>query len=257
MDEGRREEFARALLRAHAGGSPAPPPAASGESVSEVDAYAVQRELVRHWERQGATVRGWKIAAGPEGGPAYGHLMSTVFHPESRPVQAGGYLAPQVAPGIAFVLGRPLQGPGLNVADVSSAIAHALPALEIRDSRLEDGEGRRPEDEIADNASAGGLVLGSRQVPLTAFQPRLEGCVLYQGGRIAATGAGAAVHGSPLNAVTWLANALGDAGTALPAGSVVFSGPLTPAVRAGGGQTVTAAFTRLGVVTVHLAGPRA
>ncbi|WP_086706817.1 2-keto-4-pentenoate hydratase [Streptomyces antimycoticus] len=257
MDHG---EHARTLLQAYDDRAGVHLAAAGGARLTVADGYAVQHHQVRHWERQGHTVRGWRIAetagvAGCGGRPplAYGHLMSTVFHAESRPVDARAFVAPRAAPVIAFVLAQPLSGTGLHSVDVASAIAHALPALEILDSRLKDVTSSA--DLIADNAAVGGVVLGSRQGRLADFQPRMEGCVLYQGGQLVATGVGAAVHGSPLNTVTWLANTLGDAGRVLPAGSVLLSGPLTTAVPVSDGQSVTAAFTHLGSVTAHLARP--
>ena len=50
--------------------------------------------------------------------------------------------------------------------------------------------------------------------------------VLERNGELVATGAGAAALGSPVNAVAWLANALGQFGIALKAGEVILSGSL-------------------------------
>ncbi|MCQ8830019.1 2-keto-4-pentenoate hydratase [Streptomyces malaysiensis] len=271
MNAEEQRKYAQTLLRAYADRLGVRPATADGAGLTESDAYAVQQLQVRHWEQSGHTVRGWRIAefadASADGNPpadgnparlAYGHLMSPVFHPESRPIDAGAFVEPRVAPAIAFVLGQRLSGPGLHTADAASAIAYALPALELLDSRLRDAAEAPFADLIADNAAVGGVVLGSRQTRPYDFQPRMEGCVLHQGGRPVATGVGAAVHGSPFNAVTWLANTLGAAGVVLPAGSVLLSGPLTPAVPVAHGQSVTAAFTHLGSVTGHfVTGPLA
>ena len=80
-------------------------------------------------------------------------------------------------------------------------------------------------DTIADNASSGGVVLGStpdrRSTTSTCGWP---GCVLHRNGEVVGTGAGGAVLGSPLNSLVWLANTVGARGVALEAGHVVLPG---------------------------------
>ena len=66
---------------------------------------------------------------------------------------------------MAFVLGRPLDGPGVTVADVVRATEHLLPSIEIVDSRVTDWKITIP-DTIADNASSAALVLGARPTAL-------------------------------------------------------------------------------------------
>jgi len=52
--------------------------------------------------------------------------------------------------------------------------------------------------------------------------------VAERNGEVAVTGCGAAVQGSPANAVAWLANTLGRLGTPLLAGETILSGALAP-----------------------------
>lgn len=84
----------------------------------------------------------------------------------------------------------------MNAAQALSAVDYVLPALEIIDSRIRDWKIGLI-DTVADNASAGGVVLGSRPVPVDAVDLRLSGCVLTRRGEIVGTGAGGAVLGSP------------------------------------------------------------
>jgi len=58
------------------------------------------------------------------------------------------------------VLGSALRGPGVTVADAVRAVEFVLPSLEIVDSRIQDWK-ISLFDTIADNASSGGVVLGS------------------------------------------------------------------------------------------------
>ena len=62
------------------------------------------------------------------------------------------------------------------------------------------------------------------------------------------TGTGAAVLGDPVNAVAWLANAIGAFGGFLPAGSFVLSGSVTTAIRGREGDRFTARIGELGDV---------
>ena len=68
-------------------------------------------------------------------------------------------------------------------------------------------------------------------------------------GRIVATGAGAAVLGSPWHAATWLANTLTARGARLAAGSIILTGSITAAVPVAAGDTVTVTIDGLGSVT--------
>ena len=124
------------------------------------------------------------------------------------------FLQPRVEPEIAFVLKRDLRGPGITVAAAVSAVEYVLPALEIIDSRIADWK-IGIIDTVADNASSGGVVLGSRPAAIADLDLRLAGCVLMRNGEIAGTGAGGAVLGSPINALVWVANVLGSRGVGL------------------------------------------
>jgi 2-keto-4-pentenoate hydratase len=224
------------------------------------DAYAVQQIQIRRRVADGARIIGFKVgltstAMQQQLGvhePDYGHLLSDMLYPADSPIPARAFLQPRAEPEVALVLRHPLRGPGLSVADVLSATAYALPAIEIIDSRITDWRIGLL-DTIADNASGAGLVLGRTPVPLDGLDLSLTGCVLRRNGRIEHTGAGAAVLGSPLNAATWLANALTARGADLAAGSIVLTGSLTPAVPFAAGDTVTAALDHLGTVTAVFA----
>ena len=151
---------------------------------------------------------------------------------------------------MAFVLAGPLHGPGITVADAVDAVGYVLPALELIDSRIRDWKIALL-DTIADNASSGGVVLGSRPVPLSAVDLRLAGCNLHKNGELAGTGAGGAVLGSPLTSLIWLANTLGARGVALEAGQVILPGSITASIPAAAGDTVTATIAGLGSVTAR------
>jgi 2-keto-4-pentenoate hydratase len=233
-------------------------PTAALPDLDEQGAYAIQRALLERLERDGAAPAGWKVGltsaigrAGAAGGagPIYGQLLSDMLVPASEPIPAGVLHRPEVEGEIAFVLDRPLRGPGVTVADVLAATRGVLPAIEIIAGRLEPGD-HAVVDFIADNAASARAVLGDALVPVADLDLRLVGMVQSSGGEIVATGAGARVLGDPAASVAWLANALAKVGRQLDAGTFVLSGSLAPAVPAQPGDTFTVEFDRLGTVSV-------
>ena len=81
-------------------------------------------------------------------------------------------------------------------------------------------------DTIADNASSGGVVLGSRPTRLDVLDLLAPSAALplHINGETVSTGAGGAVLGSPINALVWLANTVGPLGISLEPGHVVPAG---------------------------------
>jgi 2-keto-4-pentenoate hydratase len=250
-------EAARLLLDAYATGVPIAPLTARYPGLGIGGAYAIQLAQVAAWRDAGARVKGHKVgltsaAMQQQLGvdqPDFGHLLDTMFLPAGTPADYGRFLQPRAEPEIAFVLGRALTGPGVTVAEAIAAVDFVLPALEIIDSRIADWKITLA-DTIADNASSGGVVLGTRPVRLESLDLSLTGCVLQRNGEIAGTGAGGAVLGSPVNALVWLANTLGGRGVTLAAGQVVLPGSVTTAIPFSAGDTVSATFDRIGSVSV-------
>ena len=257
MDEESIAKSAEALLGAYASRLPVAPLTAASPDLSATDAYAIQLAQVASWTADGAVVKGHKVGLTSAamqrqlgvGQPDFGHLLDTMFLPEGIAADYGRLLQPKAEPEIALVLGRPLRGPGVTVAEALAAVDFVLPALEIIDSRIADWKITLP-DTIADNASSGAVVLGSRPVRPESVDLALTGCLLYRNGRIEGTGAGGAVLGSPVNALIWLANTLGTLGVGLEAGHVVLPGSVCAAIPFEPGDTVSAAFDRIGSVSI-------
>ncbi|MEW2355041.1 2-keto-4-pentenoate hydratase [Spirillospora sp. NPDC029432] len=261
MDPASVEKAAGALLGAYATGIPVRPLTEEAPGLSLEGAYAIQRAQVERWLADGARIKGHKVGLTSAAmqrqlgvdQPDYGHLLDTMFHADSAPIDTGAFLQPRIEPEIAFVLGRPLAGPGVTAADAAAAVDFVLPALEIIDSRIADWRITLP-DTVADNASSGGVVLGTTPVSPAGLDLALAGCLLYRDGDLVDTGAGGAVLGSPLNALVWLANVLGPMGVTLEAGHVVLPGSITAAVPVAPGDTYTAAFAGIGNVTARFRG---
>jgi 2-keto-4-pentenoate hydratase len=250
------DSIAAELLAAYGAGPTLPPLTSTHDGLTLDDAYAIQLIQVRQRVADGAAIIGYKVgltsaAMQQQMGvyePDFGHLLTGMLYPADAAVPVDRFRQPRAEPEIALILADDLRGPHLSVADVMTATAYALPAIEIIDSRITDWKIGLV-DTVADNASSGGLVLGQSPVPASARDLSLAGCVFRRNGRIVGTGAGAAVLGSPWHAATWLANTLTARGVELAAGSIILTGSITAAVPVAAGDAVTVTIDGLGSVT--------
>lgn len=250
------DALAAVLTQAYASRTPVPPLTQTCDGLTVADAYAIQQIQVRRRLSAGARIAGYKVGLTSDAmrrqlgvsEPDFGHLLTDMAQPADAPIDISQYLQPQAEPEIALVLGQPLRGPSVTASDVIAATAYAIPAIEIIDSRIANWQITLA-DTVADNASGGGFVTGQSPVPLAGLDLSLTGCVFRRNGRIVATGAGAAVLGSPLHAAAWLASELLARGAELGPGHVILTGSITAAIPVGPGDAVTAAFDRLGSVT--------
>lgn len=260
MDDQTRSRVAAELLAAYASKQPLEPLTATHEGMTLEDAYAIQLLQVERRRAEGRVVRGHKVGLTSAAmqrllkvtEPDYGHLFDDFFHLEHAPIPVEPFLQPRVEPEVAFVLKRPLKGPGVTVHQALRAVDFVLPALEIVDSRIRDWKIGLL-DTIADNASSGAVVLGSTPTDVGAVDLRLAGATFHRNGQVVGTGAGGAVLGSPLNSLVWLANTVGARGITLEEGDVVLPGAVCAMVPVAAGDTFTATFAGLGSVTARFA----
>jgi 2-keto-4-pentenoate hydratase len=258
VDQQIRAEIATELLGAYRSRVPVEPLSGRYPGLDLDDAYEIQLLQVGQWRADGARVKGHKVGLTSAAmqrqmnvdSPDFGHLLDTMFWLEHEPIPAARFMQPRVEPEVAFVLAGPLRGPGVTAADAVTAIGYVLPALELIDSRIRDWKIGLT-DTIADNASSGGVILGSTPHRINEVDLRLSGCNLHKNGSLSGTGAGGAVLGSPLSSLVWLANTLGARGVALEAGHVILPGSITAAIPVAAGDVVTATFAGLGSVTAR------
>jgi 2-keto-4-pentenoate hydratase len=258
VDGATRESTARELYDAYEALEPVDQLSTRFPGMTLEDAYEIQLLQIRERLASGRRVIGHKVgltsmAMQRQLGvnqPDYGHITDDMIFLEHLPIDVSRYLQPKVEPEVAFVLKRPLAGPGVTVHEAIAAVDFVLPAIEIIDSRIKDWK-IGILDTIADNASSGGIVLGSTPVGLGDLDLRLSGCILHRNGEVIATGAGGAVLGSPLTSLVWLANTVGPLGITLEPGHVVLPGSQTSAFAVAAGDTVTARFGGIGSVTAR------
>lgn len=221
------------------------------------DAYAIQAANTAHWEQQGRRVVGAKIGLTARtvqkqlgvDQPDFGHLFADMAVNDGDTIAPGRLLQPKVEAEIAFVLGRPVRTDRLTAAELIDAVEYALPAIEIVDSRIADWK-IGIIDTIADNASSGLFVLGTRPVRLDALDLRLSGMVLEKNGDQLSFGAASACLGNPLHALGWLAAKMAAVGRPLEQGDIVLAGALGPMVSVAPGDNVEARIEDLGTVRV-------
>jgi len=251
-------EIAQQLGQAYVSKQAVAPPLETRPALTIDDAYAIQQIQIQEMTRAGAVIKGYKVGLTSQAmrdqfgidQPDCGYLLDGMFHLERVPIEVAGYLQPKIEPEIAFVIGQTLMGPGVNVAQAIQAVDFVLPALELIDSRVEDWRVTIV-DTIADNASAAGVILGSRPVRLAdADLARVE-CRMTVDGHLVSSGVGSAVMGTPINALVWLANLMGSRGVSLQPGDVIMPGAIVASHPVKAGITVAARFTGLGDVTAE------
>ena len=225
-------------------------------------AYAVQEFNVGRRLEAGARAVGRKIgmtsvAVQKQLGydqPNYGILFGDREVANGGEAPASRLMQPRAEAEIAFVLGRDLDGDEPTIADVMRSVDYAVSAIEIVDSRIA-GWDIRITDSIADNASCGMFVLGTRPRRIVDLDLALCGMVARLNGRVASVGVGSASLGNPLLATLWLARTVALAGQELIAGDILLSGALGPLVPLSDGDLFEAEIEGLGSVRVALPRP--
>ena len=228
------------------------------------DSYAIQRAWIALQRAQGRRVVGHKIGltsramqqASQITEPDFGTLLDTMVLRDGSEVPAGRFIVPRLEVELAFILGRPLRGPGVTLIDVLKATDYVMPALELIDARIEqfDRETRAPRkvlDTIADNAANGGIVLGGRPMKPDSVDWRWAGALLFKNGVIEESGLGAAVLNHPGNGVAWLADKLAAYDEGLDAGEIVLGGSFTRPVPCAAGDTFHADYGPLGSISLR------
>lgn len=158
--------------------------------------------------------------------PDFGFLTNAMQFPEGD-VPIGHLIQPRAEAEIAFLLKQDLCGPNVTAEDVLDATESVMACFEIVDSRINDWK-IKIQDTVADNASCGVFVVSEQQVSPVGIDLAASKVVVKKNGKHLSEGLGKAVQGSPLNAIAWLANTLGELGTTLRAGEVILSGSLVP-----------------------------
>ena len=226
------------------------------------DAYAVQKEWIHLKSKAGRQVKGHKIgltskamqASSNISEPDYGALMDDMFFADGSAVPMQRFIVPRVEVELAFILGKPLNGPGCTIFDVLDAVEYVTPAVEIIDARIHQVDPdtkvtRKVTDTISDNAAGAGLILGGRPFKPLDADMRWISALLLRNGAIEESGVAAAVLNHPANGVAWLANKLAPHGVTLKAGEVILGGSFTRPVYGRAGDTFHVDYGKYGSIS--------
>ncbi|MBF5006780.1 2-keto-4-pentenoate hydratase [Diaphorobacter caeni] len=180
--------------------------------------------------------------------PDFGALFAEMAVGDGEEIAWSRLQQPKAEAEIALVLARDLPHERHTLADILSATAYAVAAIEVVGSRIANWDIRLT-DTVADNASSSLFVLGTQPVPLAKLD--LAGCGMRMDcrGEPVSVGVGAACLGNPLNAAVWLADTMVRVGTPLKAGDVVMTGALGPMAVVKPGDVYTARIEGLGSVS--------
>jgi 2-keto-4-pentenoate hydratase len=230
-----------------------------GTSTDVDAAYAVQQINTNRKVASGRRVSGRKIGVTSKAvqeqigvdQPDFGTLFTDTEFGDGVDIPASRLIQPRAEAEVALVVGRDLNNAPHGFAEIIRSIEFALPSIEIVDSRIE-GWQISIVDTVADNASCGLYVVGSRPVPLSALDVREVPMSMRINGVEVSTGSGAACLGNPLHAARWLADELCQRNIPLKAGDVVMTGALGPMQSIAAGDEVLASFGDLGTVSTRL-----
>lgn len=255
LDPRKIDELARRLRQAQESGKAIAPIRDELADGGVAAAYAVQQANTEHDLKQGRRLVGRKIGLTSKSvqkqlgvdSPDFGMLFADMALYDGEEVSPSRVLQPKVEAEVALVVERDLAHSDITLNELISAVAYALPAVEIVGSRIENWNIKLL-DTIADNASAGLFVLGTEPRKLDGLDLRLCGMVMERRGEQVSMGAGAACLGHPLNAALWLARTMVEVGSPLKAGEVIMSGALGPMVGVQPGDVLETRINGLGSV---------
>ncbi len=261
MNEDKIQHYGDALYEAWRAGRTIAPLLEQEPEITLADAYRIQLRYIERRVAAGETIVGKKIGVTSKPvqdflgvfQPDFGQLTSGMVYQEGDTIDLGSLIQPKAEAELAFVLKEDLQGPGITAMDVIRATDYVTPCFEIVDSRITDWK-IKIQDTVADNASCGVYVLGKAKGDPRKLDITLAGMVLEKNGEIFSTGVGAAVQGSPANAVAWLANTLGELGIPFKAGEVILSGSQSALVPVVDGDELVCTVGGLGSCRVKFAG---
>lgn len=258
MDKSKIEKYGDELYEALVNRKAVAPLTDREADITIEDAYQIQQRMIQRRLDTGETIIGKKIGVTSKvvmdmlkvNQPDFGMMTSGMVFNEGEAIDTSTMIAPRAEAEVAFVLKSDLQGPGVTAADVLRATDCVVPCFEIVDSRIKDWK-IKIQDTVADNASCGVLVLGGLRKSPRDIDLALAGMVLEKNGEVISTSTGAAVQGSPVNAVAWLANTLGRLGIPLKAGEVILSGSQSPLVPVKAGDSLVCSVGGLGSTSVR------
>jgi len=249
-----------ALLGAHDECKPVDSLASTIGQLSVDQGYEVQAMVVEQRLQKGEKIIGWKVGSTSQavmeqlkiGEPIFGCMTTGSHYSCLREVRASDFCKLAVEGEIAFVMGKPLKGPGVTNSDVMMATAGIMGAVELVDSRIKDWSVNISEA-VADNSLHAGVIMGPCIRALSDLDLRHEGVVMSKNGRLLASACGAEALGNPIDIVAWLANKLAEYERELKQGDIVLTGSLTKFFFVEPGDVMSVTYSNLGSIQFPVA----
>jgi len=235
MDDSTIQELARKIYRAETERNPIPPfTETSHPDMTIEDAYKIQLAAVDMKINAGQTIVGKKVGltniavqkARGISEPDYGYIMDALMGNQDVPFKMSELMQPPfIECELAFVLRKDILGPGVTAATVIEATKGVIPAFEIVERRFSP-LCKSVKDSICDNAACGKIVLGAKLTPARGLDFRTIGTLIEKNGQPIDMSCSAAVLGSPVESVAWLANKLSKYDVSLKAGEIIMTGSI-------------------------------
>ncbi|WP_411882290.1 2-keto-4-pentenoate hydratase [Polaromonas sp. YR568] len=204
-------------------------------------------------------IAGWKVGAkGLHAEPHCAPLPASGIHASGATLTGPAWRWRCVEVEVAFRLGRDLdpQGSLLSPAELADAFDAVLPAIEVVESRLADGQTANPLAQLADLQCHGALVLGS---PSALTSAHVDLRTLEASLSFGSTSAAHTHGGNPAQDVwrllSWLTLHCARRGQPLRAGQIVTTGSCTGLLAAPVDVTVHGEIRGVGAVELRFEPP--
>ncbi len=218
--------------------------------------YDVQFELLKQRIAAGEKHAGWKVGLTskamqeqqgvPE--PCLGHLMGEGHMNAPAHLDFDALMSPGFENELCLRIGRPLSGE-VSAEEARGAIDAVAPAIEVVEKRGVFGADLPLA--LAGNAQQRAFVTGPFKA-LTSDMDLAETEVeVFVNAESQERALGAAVLGTPVNSVVWLAGKLAAYGHGLQPGDLIMSGSFTKQYAIAKGDRVRAAFSGFGAVDIE------
>ena len=206
------------------------------------EAYQIQLALARALSRKLGPVVGYKVAYASKAAqeqfdvedPASGPFFQLQRLPNGSTLPASALMEITLETEVAFTIGKRIDQPIRDVAEVKDYVKWVHTAFDIGDYRFVEGDTKpTPQDMIASGVGAHFFVLGPAMDPSLVNVDAVD-LILAKNGETIAKSPATNVMGSPWKSLLWCANHIVKLGGTLEPGSVIVSGTAAPAYKVKG-----------------------
>ena len=205
-------------------------------------AYQIQAELAEELSEELGPVVGYKVAYASKAAqeqfgvtePAAGPLFSLQRVPSGSRLPARHFMEIALETEVAFTIGKRIDHPIKDVAQLKGYVRWAHPAFDAGDYPLVQGDAKpTAADMIACGVAAHVFVLGPAVDPSEVDVDAVS-LKLMRNGETVAQSAATNVMGSPWNSLLWCVNHVVKLGGVLEPGAVISTGTASPAYKVKG-----------------------